>query len=48
MVLDSALHLTFWIMLAFAAITAMLSLTIPIRELETLTRTRDAETAQAE
>jgi len=48
-VLDSALHLTFWVMLGFAAITAVLSLMIPIRELETLTTgARDAERAQAE
>jgi EmrB/QacA subfamily drug resistance transporter len=49
MVLDAALHLTFWIMLGFAAITAVLSLTIPIRELETLTTgARQPESAQAE
>jgi hypothetical protein len=48
-VLDSALHLTFWVMLGFAAITAALSLTIPVRELETLTTgAREAENAQAE
>jgi EmrB/QacA subfamily drug resistance transporter len=49
MVLDSALHLTFWVMLGFAAITALLSLMIPIRELETLsTSAREAQNAQAE
>jgi len=48
-VLDAALHLTFWVMLGFAAITAMLSLTIPIRELETLTTgAREPEKVQAE
>jgi hypothetical protein len=48
-VLDSALHLTFWVMMGFAAITAVLSLTIPIRELETLsTGARQPERAQAE
>ena len=48
-VLDAALHLTFWVMLGFATLTAALSLTIPIRELETLsTGARDSETAQAE
>ena len=48
-VLDSALHLTFWVMLGFATITALLSLMIPIRELETLTTgAREPETAQAE
>lgn len=48
-VLDSALHLAFWVMLGFAAITTMLSLAIPIRELETLTTgAREPEKAQAE
>jgi hypothetical protein len=49
MVLDSALHLTFWVMLGFAAITAVLALTIPIRELETLSKSgRETQQAQAE
>jgi EmrB/QacA subfamily drug resistance transporter len=48
-VLDAALHLAFWVMLGFAAITALLSLSIPTRELETLTRSsREPEKAQAE
>ena len=48
-VLDSALHLTFWVMLGFAVITAGIALTIPIRELETLTNAdREAQQAQAE
>jgi len=38
-VLSQALHLTFWVMLVFAAITAMLSLLVPTRELESLTTT---------
>ena len=47
--LDSALHLTFWVMLGFAAITAAIALTIPIRELETLTNAgRETQQAQAE
>jgi hypothetical protein len=36
-VLDSALHLAFGVMLGFAALAALLSLMIPVRELETLT-----------
>jgi len=49
MVLDAALHLTFWVMLGFAAITAALALTIPIRELETLSKAgRETQPAQAE
>jgi hypothetical protein len=35
--LDQALHLGFWGMLVFAVIAAGISLTIPVRELETLT-----------
>jgi EmrB/QacA subfamily drug resistance transporter len=45
-VLSQALHLTFWVMLVFAAITAMLSLLVPARELESLTTTaREIEKA---
>jgi hypothetical protein len=48
-VLDAALHLTFWVMLGFAAITTLISLTIPTRELETLTTSgREPESVQAE
>jgi hypothetical protein len=48
-VLDAALHLTFWVMLGFAALTALISLTIPTRELETLTSGgREPESVQAE
>ena len=48
-VLDAALHLAFWVMLGFAAITALISLSIPTRELETLTTSsREPEKAQAE
>jgi len=48
-VLDAALHLTFWVMLGFAVITALISLTIPTRELETLTSSsREPESVQVE
>ena len=48
-VLDQALHLTFWVMLGFAALTAAIALTIPTRELETLTSGgREPESVQAE
>jgi hypothetical protein len=45
-VLSQALHLTFWVMLVFAAITAMLSLLVPARELESLS-TSASETEKA-
>jgi hypothetical protein len=49
LVLDSALHLTFWVMLGFGAITTLISLIIPTRELETLTSSsREPESVQAE
>jgi MFS family permease len=48
-VLDSALHLAFWVMLGFSVITALLALLIPTRDLESLTTgARGAEEAQAE
>jgi EmrB/QacA subfamily drug resistance transporter len=48
-VLDSALHLAFWVMLGFSGLTTILSLGIPTQELETLsTGPRGPEKAQAE
>ena len=48
-VLDAALHLTFWVMLGFASIAALLSLVIPTRDLDSLTAgARDPKSAQAE
>jgi hypothetical protein len=48
-VLDAALHLAFWVMLGFSAITALLALLIPARELESLTTgAREHQQAQAE
>jgi EmrB/QacA subfamily drug resistance transporter len=48
-VLDSALHLAFWVMLGFAALTAAIALLIPTRELESLTTgTAEPQQVQAE
>ena len=44
-VLDQALHLGFWGMLAFAAITAAVAVLIPARELETLGHAGEAHKA---
>jgi hypothetical protein len=47
--LDAALHLTFWVMLGFAVVAALLSLIIPTRDLDSLTASaRDPQGAQAE
>jgi hypothetical protein len=45
--LDSALRATFWGMLAFALMSAVLAVMVPVRELDTLSSERHHHTAPA-